>query len=84
LIGAFKLDPNRVCDLVLEAAERDLQSVEIWLRLMNLFNKDAPMLVRDPCLSHTAVTALKTDVIAVMTTRTSLHSEHSLPENDHC
>eukprot|EP00879_Flechtneria_rotunda_P007309 GHRR01007667.1.p1 GENE.GHRR01007667.1~~GHRR01007667.1.p1 ORF type:complete len:1185 (+),score=472.31 GHRR01007667.1:1197-4751(+) len=45
LIGAFKLDPNRVCDLVLEAAEKDVAGQAVWLQLMPLFNKDAPMLM---------------------------------------
>eukprot|EP00878_Enallax_costatus_P021348 GHUV01022597.1.p1 GENE.GHUV01022597.1~~GHUV01022597.1.p1 ORF type:complete len:618 (+),score=120.07 GHUV01022597.1:691-2544(+) len=43
LIGAFKLDPNRVCDLVLEAAARDAAGCRVWLQLMPMFNKDAPM-----------------------------------------
>eukprot|EP00878_Enallax_costatus_P011498 GHUV01012002.1.p2 GENE.GHUV01012002.1~~GHUV01012002.1.p2 ORF type:complete len:175 (+),score=34.21 GHUV01012002.1:1681-2205(+) len=45
LIGAFKLDPNRVCDLVLEAAARDAAGCRVWLQLMPMFNKDAPMQV---------------------------------------
>jgi hypothetical protein len=44
--GAFKLDPNRVCELLLEAAERDEAGVGHWLSLMGLFNKKAPMEVR--------------------------------------
>jgi hypothetical protein len=44
--GAFKLDPNRVCELLLEAAERDEAGVGHWLGLMKLFNKKAPMEVR--------------------------------------
>lgn len=45
LIGTFKLDPNRVCDLVLDAAERDEAGVGAWLQLLGLFNKQAPMQV---------------------------------------
>lgn len=45
LIGAFKLDPNRVCDLVLEAASRDAAGCRVWLQLLPMFNKDAPMQV---------------------------------------
>eukprot|EP00775_Hariotina_reticulata_P003413 gene3413-3686_t len=54
MIGAFKLDPNRVCDLVLEAAERDPQSVEVWLQLMDLFNKEAPVLMLAMKFTHYA------------------------------
>uniref|UniRef100_A0A383V3G1 Uncharacterized protein n=1 Tax=Tetradesmus obliquus TaxID=3088 RepID=A0A383V3G1_TETOB len=43
LIGAFKLDPNRVCELLLEAAERDEAGVGHWLGLLELFNEKAPM-----------------------------------------
>ncbi|KAF8061139.1 THO2 [Scenedesmus sp. PABB004] len=46
LIGAFKLDPNRVCDLVLDAAERDEGGAEAWLALLQLFNADAPTQAR--------------------------------------
>lgn len=45
LIGAFKLDPNRVCDLVLDAAARDSAGCRVWLQLMPMFNKEAPMQV---------------------------------------